>query len=70
MAKVRAQSLLVCGLLLAGGLFAGSISAEQLQLGGTEKRDGTLAYAESGRPTRGMTQARVESRYGDLTSGV
>ncbi len=64
MAKVRAQSLLVCGLFLAGGLFAVSISAEQLQLGGTEERAGPLAYDESSRPTRGMTQARVESRYG------
>ena len=64
MARDRAQSLLVCGLLLASGLFAGSISAEQLQMGGTEERTDPIAYDASGRPARGMTQARVEARYG------
>jgi hypothetical protein len=63
MVKVRAQSILACGLLLAGGLFAGSISAETLGLEGTDGAN-TLAYDESGRPTRGMTQAKVEARYG------
>ena len=63
MAKVRAQSLLACGFLLAGGLFAGSISAETLQMDGTEGAN-PLAYDESRRPTRGMTQASVEARYG------
>ena len=63
MAKVRAQSLLVCGFLIAGGLYAGGISAETLQRPGTDSAD-ALAYDESGRPTRGMTQARVEARYG------
>ena len=63
MAKVQAQLLLACGFLIAGGLYAGGISAETLQMGGTEGAD-SLAYDESGRPTRGMTQASVEARYG------
>ncbi len=64
MAKVRFHTLLACGFLIAGGLLAGSSSAEQLQMGGTEERADPLAYDQSGRPTRGMTQASVEARYG------
>ncbi len=64
MTKVRAQSLLACSLLLAGGLFVGSSFAEQLEMGGTGERADLLAYDQSGRPTRGMTQARVEAGYG------
>ena len=60
MAKVRAQSLLACVLLIAGGLYSGGIAAETLQMEGT----GSLAYDASERPTRGMTQARVEARSG------
>ena len=67
MVKVRVQSILACSLLLAGGLFVGTGSAEQLSMGGTEERArpaDPLAYDDSGRPTRGMTQARVEASYG------
>ena len=67
MVKVRAQSILACGLLLAGGLFFGTAVAEQLSMGGTEQRDepaDPIAYDASARPTRGMTQVSVEARYG------
>ena len=60
MAKVRATTLLALGCALAGGLFAGSIFAETLQMDGTDQS----AYEDSGRPTRGMTQVRVEATYG------
>jgi hypothetical protein len=63
MAKVRAKSLLACGLLLAGGLYAAGVSAETLDMEGTDSVD-SLAYDESARPTRGSTQASVEARYG------
>ena len=65
MVKVRVQSILACGLLLASGLFVGSVSAEQLSLRGGEERAGPIAYDDqSGRPMRGMTQLSVEARYG------
>ena len=67
MVKVRAQSILACGLLLAGGFFVGISSAEQLSMGGTEERDNPadpITYDASARPTRGMTQISVEARYG------
>ncbi len=65
MVKVRVQSILACGLLFAGGLFVGSVSAEQLSMGGGEERSRPIAYDDqSGRPARGMTQANVEARYG------
>lgn len=63
MAKVSAHTLLVCCALLAGGFFAASISAETLEMEGTASAD-PLAYDRSARPTRGMTQARVEATYG------
>jgi len=63
MAKVRAHALLAVGCLLAGGLFIGSTSAETLQMEGTDNADQS-AYANSGKPTRGMTQARVEANFG------
>jgi hypothetical protein len=63
MVKVRAQSILACGLLLAGGLYAGGSPAETLDMEGTDNVN-RLAYDESTRPTRGMTQATVEARYG------
>lgn len=63
MGKVRANQLIACGVLVAGGLYAGGISAETLQMEGTDSGD-ALAYDESGRPTRGMTETSVEARYG------
>jgi len=63
MAKVRAHTLLACSALIAGGLFAGSISAETLDMEGTDNVNSS-AFEQAGRPTRGMTQARVESTFG------
>lgn len=63
MAKVRAHTLFACGMLIAGGLFAGSLSAETLQMEGIEAAAAS-AFDTTGRPTRGMTQASVESTYG------
>ncbi len=60
MAKVRATPLLALGCVLAGSLFAGSLFAETLQMEGTDRS----AFEGSGRPTRGMTQDRVEATYG------
>lgn len=53
MAKLRTISLVA--LLLAA---AGTAGADTLQM------DRALAPMNDGRPTRGMTQARVESKYG------
>jgi hypothetical protein len=63
MAKVRARTLLAGSALIAAGLSVGSASAETLDMEGTESADSS-AYEQSGRPTRGMTQARVESTFG------
>jgi hypothetical protein len=63
MAKLRANTILACSALLAGGFLAGGIAAETLEMEGVERGDSS-AYEQSGRPTRGMTQARVEQRYG------
>lgn len=63
MAKVRAHTLLALGCALAGSLIVGMSSAETLQMEGTENA-AQSAYEGSGRPTRGMTQARVEATYG------
>ena len=63
MVKVRAQSILACGLLIAGGLFTAGVSAETLEMEGSASTD-SLGYDASGRPTRGTTQASVEARYG------
>ena len=60
MVKVRATTLLALGCALAGSLVAGNIVAETLQMDGTEQS----AFEGSGRPTRGMTQDRVEATYG------
>lgn len=57
MAKLRTLSLLA--LLLAT---MGTASAETL------KMDGASAAANDGRPTRGMTQAGVESKFGSPSS--
>ncbi|MFQ5549161.1 MAG: hypothetical protein ACE5FV_12780 [Woeseia sp.] len=61
MAKISAR--INTGWLVAVGLFAGAASGETLDMQGTEGAD-QAAYEESGRPTRGMTQARVEALYG------
>ena len=63
MVKVRAQSILACALLIAGGLFTAGVSAETLEMEGGASAD-SLGYDASGRPTRGTTQASVEARYG------
>jgi hypothetical protein len=63
MAMVRAHTLTACGLLLAGSFIAGSVCADTLDMGGTESADPSV-YAQTDRPTRGMTQARVEAKYG------
>ena len=63
MVKVRAQSILACGLLIAGGLLTAGVSAETLEMEGSASAD-SLGYDASGRPTRGTTQASVEARYG------
>ena len=57
MAKLRTLSLLA--LLLAA---MGTASAETL------KMDGASAANNDGRPTRGMTQAGVESKFGSPSS--
>ena len=57
MAKLRTISLVA--LLLAA---MGTASAD------TVKMDGTYAASSDGRPTRGMTQASVESKYGAPSS--
>lgn len=63
MAKLRAHILVALGFILAGGLVATAVCAETLQMEGTDSADQTR-YEGSGRPTRGMTQAAVEARYG------
>lgn len=63
MVKVRAQSILACSLLIAGGLYTAGVSAETLEMEGSASAD-SLGYDASGRPTRGTTQASVEARYG------
>jgi len=60
MAKVRATTLLALGCALAGRFFAGSLFAETLQMEGTDQS----AFEGSSRPTRGMTQDRVQATYG------
>ena len=61
MAKITARGAILCA--LAAAFCAGAANAETLEMGGTENADRT-AYEQSGRPTRGMTQARVEATYG------
>lgn len=57
MAKLRTITLIA--LLLAA---MGTASADTL------KMDGATANMDDGRPSRGMTQARVESKYGSPSS--
>jgi hypothetical protein len=63
MTKVSNRTGLACSALIAGILLAGGLSAETLEMEGTASAD-PLAYDASDRPTRGMTQASVEARYG------
>ena len=63
MARMRTTLPKIALLALLGGFFTAA-NADTLQM------DGTAAAAEDGRPTRGMTQARVESKYGAPDSKV
>jgi len=60
MSKLRAISVAViaCGL-------AGMASAESLQMGDSEN---VARFENQGKPSRGMTQARVEADYGQPSS--
>lgn len=49
---------------LAGGLL-GVANADTLQMGGT---DNAARFESAGKPSRGMTQARVEASYGSPQS--
>lgn len=60
MNKVRVFTLA----LLAGG-FVGTASADTLQMGGT---DNAQRFEQAGKPSRGMTQARVEAEFGTPSS--
>ena len=52
--------------LLALGLGAtGLVHAQNLNMEGTDR---AARFAESGKPTRGMTQASVEARFGTPSS--
>jgi hypothetical protein len=57
MAKLRTMTLIA--LLFAA---MGTASADTL------KMDGASAMSDDGRPSRGMTQARVEAKYGSPAS--
>lgn len=61
MAKDRTHTLIACCALVAGGFFAGSLAAETLDMEGTAS---SSAFEQEGRPSRGMTQASVESTFG------
>jgi hypothetical protein len=54
MAKLSALIALAC-------LCAGAAHAETLQMGGV---DNAARFDQPGKPTRGMTQAKVEATYG------
>ncbi|MEX2495669.1 MAG: hypothetical protein WD448_06245 [Woeseia sp.] len=60
MSKVRAFALAA----LVGG-FAGGAGADTLDMRGT---DSASRFEEAGKPTRGMTQARVEANFGEPQS--
>lgn len=57
MFELRKTSMKLALLVLVGG-FLGSASADTLDMRGTSMAD------TDGRPTRGMTQASVEAKYG------
>jgi len=65
MAKLTATFLLALtlGVVTTGG--SGSVSAQNLDMGATD-RSGTFETA--GKPTRGMTQARVRANFGSPQS--
>ncbi len=48
-------------LMACAGLFSGAAVADTLQMGGTEN---AARFEQPGKPTRGMTEASVESTYG------
>jgi hypothetical protein len=60
MSKLSASVLiaLACG-------FAGLVSAETLQMGGSEN---AAQFEQPGKPSRGMTQSRVERDFGSPSS--
>ncbi|HEX9853287.1 MAG TPA: hypothetical protein VGA68_09750 [Woeseiaceae bacterium] len=51
----------LCVLIAAAGLVSGPALADTLQMGSTEN---AARFEQPGKPTRGMTEARVESTYG------
>jgi hypothetical protein len=54
-------------LILASCLCAAAAHADTLQMGGT---DSAARFEQSGKPTRGMTQASVQATYGNPNSKV
>lgn len=54
-------------LIVASVLCIGAAHADTLQLGGTEN---DARFEQPGKPTRGMSQAKVESTYGSPNSKV
>lgn len=60
MNKLRTLTLVA----LAGGLI-GAATADTLEMGGT---DDASRFDSAGKPTRGMTQARVEASFGSPVS--
>ncbi|HSD69418.1 MAG TPA: hypothetical protein VLB07_07690 [Woeseiaceae bacterium] len=52
-------------LIAAAGLLSGAAAADTLQMGGTEN---AARFEQPGKPTRGMTEASVESTYGKPNS--
>jgi hypothetical protein len=52
-------------LIAAAGLVSGAAVADTLQMGGTENAS---RFEQPGKPTRGMTEASVESTYGKPNS--
>jgi hypothetical protein len=52
-------------LIAAAGLVSGAAVADTLQMGSTEN---AARFEQPGKPTRGMTEASVESSYGQPSS--
>lgn len=50
-----------CVLIAAAGLVSGPAFADTLQMGGTEN---AARFEQPGKPTRGMSEASVESTFG------
>jgi hypothetical protein len=55
----------LCVLIAAASLISGAAVADTLQMGGTEN---AARFEQPGKPTRGMTEARVEATYGQPNS--